>query len=394
MVIERYLPFRGGSETQCHLLSTSLAARGVSVFVVTRRFERSLSKEERLHGIQVFRVPPSGFGRVWVEFGFACSAAWLLLKKRHAYDILHIHGGTSIAGMIFLLLAKMLGKKTVIKIATAGDITKERIEVGAAVRRPSILHRAMNAWINAVLRRADRIIALTKEIEHELLRHGFATSHTVRIANAVDTRLFAPVDPAEKRALRQKLGLPNDKLIVLFSGRLIRRKGVDVLLDAWYRLGALHAGAILVILGSGGRSLDNIENDIQSQIAKCGHETSVMFVGERTNVHEFLQAADVFVFPSRREGMPNALLEAMSTGLPVLASAVGGNIDVIESGVTGLLFPSEDVDRLAHPLQRLLTDNSLRSTLGEQARRAIRERYSVEALLPRYLTLYDSLINA
>lgn len=389
MLIERYYPLVGGSEIQCRLLVRALARTGMPVIVFTRRVKPGLPTHERVDGVPVWRLPPSGLGRVWKELGFAVTASLSLFRHRKKYGAVHLHSGTSLAGACAILTAKALGKRTVVKVATAGDIAKQVIEMtGRAAASPTLLHRMVNAFINAALKRADRMVCISREIHDELLRHGFATERIAVIPNAVDVNVFSPVNVSERKALRNRLGLPADRLLAVFSGRLIHRKGVDVLLSAWRELGARQRTAVLVILGSGATSLDDTEHTLRLESQDLGN--SVRFLGERPEVLPYLQSADLFVFPSRREGLPNALLEAMATGLPCVASAIGGNTDLVTHGETGLLFESGNVKELARQLNRLLADPGLRARLGAAARSRAVAHYRMETLLPRFRTLYGN----
>ncbi len=392
MIIERFAPMVGGSETQCRLLAAALHASGVEVFVLTRRIESVMAPREVVDGVPVRRLPPTGLGRVWYELGFAMTVAAELIRRRKEYDIAHLHGGTTLYGAVVVVLTRMLGKRSAVKVATAGDIAKQRIETTAhGTGRPSFVHRAINRAINMGLRRADRMLCISKEIQDELRSAGFAASRVAMIPNAVDTERFQPVDDARRRALRAALGLPQEGFLLLFSGRLIQRKGVDVLLRAWAHYADRPPDATILLLGSGASSLDSTEAELRALAKEHGLDAHVRFLGEHPNALDYLQASDVFVFPSRREGLSNALLEAMSCGLPIVASAIGGTVDVMTHGHDGLLFPSEDAAALAGHLRAVLTDASLRATLGRHARETAVSQYGMAALLPRYRVLYATL---
>ncbi|MBI4092924.1 MAG: glycosyltransferase family 4 protein [Candidatus Kerfeldbacteria bacterium] len=393
MLIERYWPLVGGSEIQCRLLTKALSQAGLPVFVITRRIHRSLPVDEIMDGVRIIRLPPSGFGRIWKELFFALNAARTLIRHRHEYDIIHLHSGTSFTGALTIMLAKVLRKKTVVKIATAGDIAKQRIETtDNPLGRPSGMHRSINRAINIILKRADRIVCLSQEIERELKQHGFPPKKLVILPNVVDTATFAPASLAEKQALRQQLNIHSEKTIFLFTGRFIHRKGIDVMLQAWKQLPD-RSSAHLVLVGSGSTSLDSMESRLREAVRNDKLNDSVGFVPEQPSVVDYLRAADVFVFSSRREGLSNALLEAMSTGLPVIATAIGGNTDIIQDGRTGLLVPSEDATLLARRMTDLLSNEEQRRTLGANSRRFIRDHYDIDVLLPKFQQLYASLIN-
>lgn len=392
MLIERYAPLVGGSETQCRLLAGALHASGIKVFILTRHTDAAQPSHDTVDGIHVHRIGPAGFRRIFTEVGFACATALALVRLRKHFDIVHIHSGTSLTGAIAVMVAKLLNKNVVIKVATAGDIVKQTVHIKGKDTRPSFVHRAMNTFINHMLYRADRILSISKEISEELRANGFPDEQIVELPNAVDTTSFAPISQEQRVARRQELGLPNHRLLVLFSGRLIARKGVDILLRAWYALdGKIRDGATLLILGSGSTSMDSTESQHRAFVHGKNLEGSVLFLGEQPSALSYLLASDVFAFPSRREGLSNALLEAMSCGLAVVASAIGGTVDVCTNESDALLYPCESVEALTDRLTLLLTDVHRREALGMHARERILSSYDMRSLLPRYLALYSTL---
>ncbi len=392
MLIERYEPFIGGSEVQCRLLTNFLRQQGTAVFVLTRKLSPELPAHEVIDHVDVYRVPPSGYGRIWYEFIFAFSASWELVALRHRFDVVHLHSGTSIAGAVAILVVRLLRKKSVVKIATAGDIHKELVETSANVNaHPSFIHRIVNRVINSILKMADRIIGISREISVELQNHGFLQDKLVVIPNAIDAEVFSPADRWTRNSLRAIFKIPNDKIAITFSGRLIHRKGIDLLVRAWATAPDLHSRAMVLIVGSGRGSLDSVEDQLQNEVRQRALTSSILFLGERKDVFNALQASDIFIFPSRREGLPNALLEAMSVGLPVVASAIGGNVDVVTDGENGLLFSPGSVEELTKDLRRLINDNSLRERLGHRARETVLTRFDTTKVFPKLIELYRQL---
>ncbi len=391
MIIDRYAPLVGGSERQCQLLVRWLHGHDVPVEVLTRRVLSSLPRHESIDGIHVRRLPPSGIGRFWKEIGFSLMLAWVLIRRAKSYDLIHLHSGTSFVGAVAIGISRFLGKPAILKIATAGDIRKSVIETTEGDARPSRMHRIFNRFINRMLTRAHTIVCISKEIHEELIVCGFSPSQLAMIPNGVDPSIYSPIRQDERDHLRGQLGLPPKATIALYTGRLIRRKGVDLLLKAWAAVSNGYPNALLLLVGSGSTSLDSVEEELRVYVRKHLLETTVRFVGEQPSSLKYLQAADLFVFPSRREGMSNSLLEAMSVGLPVLASSIGGNVDLVEHQRNGWLFVDEQ--SLTLGIERLLRDPQFRSRLGQSAQHTIKQRYSPNALFPRLLELYQHAIK-
>jgi GalNAc-alpha-(1->4)-GalNAc-alpha-(1->3)-diNAcBac-PP-undecaprenol alpha-1,4-N-acetyl-D-galactosaminyltransferase len=167
-------------------------------------------------------------------------------------------------------------------------------------------------------------------------------------------------------------------------GRLVWDKAHDVLLDAFARLGDEHEEWRLAVVGDG-----RMRETLKAQAARLGVESRVHWYGIVEDPHVFYRAAKIFVLPSRIEGTPNVLLEAMSCGLPVIVSdGAPGPLELIEDGVTGLVVPVNDAVALASALRRLASDGELRARLGEAARLRVSEHD-----LPQALVAWESVVG-
>lgn len=391
MIIERYVPLVGGSETQCRLLSRELHARGVPVQILTRRVLANSASSELVDGIPVTRLAPNGTGRVWKELIFALGACWWMIRNHKDFSLIHAHSATSLTGLCIVPVAHLLNKKIVIKVATAGDLHKEYIEIGKEKIRPSLGHRIFNHFINSTLRRADAVLCISHEIATEAKAIGLDEKKLVLIPNGVDTDLYSPISSDQRSHLRQSLHLPPDAPIILYTGRLIQRKGIDILISAWPKVQAKHPTARLVLLGGSSMSLDAVTASIEEEIRQLGPDSGILAIGEQSDALPYVQSASIFIFPSRREGLSNALLEAMSVGLPCVASAIGGNVDVIEDGVSGLLYPPESSPGLSEQLIRLLDDQALCQRLGTVARQKMLEHFEQKKVVTQTISLYTRL---
>jgi glycosyltransferase involved in cell wall biosynthesis len=177
--------------------------------------------------------------------------------------------------------------------------------------------------------------------------------------------------------------------LVVFAGRLAEDKGVDYLLDAWRSIEQSFSGEprTLVVAGAeigGNRYRQRGERELRS----------ARFLGRVPDVQPLLDAADVLVLPSLSEGLSNIVLEAMATGLPVVATAIGGLSEQIENGVTGLLVGPRDVEALVQALTTVLRDPELRARMGAAARIRVEQRYSLVSMVDAYEDLYDQILGA
>jgi glycosyltransferase involved in cell wall biosynthesis len=242
--------------------------------------------------------------------------------------------------------------------------------------------------------RFDRYIATTAAIQAEFTERGLDASRVLLIPNGVDTEVHRPAPPAEREALRTSLGLPPGPLVA-YVGIVNARKNVDGILRIWAAAVERGAPGHLILVGP---LPDDGEADpfVVAQrafLAERGLTARVTFVGRQPQAAPYLRASDVFLFPSRQEGMPNSVLEAMACGLPCVVSAGAGIDDVITSGVTGLQFPLADEPAFAAALTGLLGDAPARAALGDAARRHIEAHYSLGAIADRYVALYRSLTS-
>lgn len=191
-----------------------------------------------------------------------------------------------------------------------------------------------------------------------------------------------PDTPARARG-RAALGLDDDAIVVGCVGRLVALKNHRLLLDQVPALALAFPRLQVVLVGDG-----PMRDELQAHAAALGIEARVHFTGARSDVDRLLPALDVFVLPSRTEGLSIALLEACAQALPIVASRVGGNPEIVRHGSTGLLFDSDDGDALRASLRCLLTDDVLRRALGDAARAWVDTHASMPALRAGYDAFY------
>jgi glycosyltransferase involved in cell wall biosynthesis len=235
-----------------------------------------------------------------------------------------------------------------------------------------------------LLRQADVCVTITKEIEVELAEFGLGAIPFRRIPNAVDLTVFRPAAAGECQMLRARLGLPQDRVVCVFIGRLVPQKDPGLLLEAWSKVN--RPDAHLVLVGDG-----PLRPHLEARIAAGLCAGRVTLAGATADTASYLRAADLLALPSRAEGMSNVVLEAMASGIPVVATNVGGANEILDNGQAGLLVPPGDVTRLAEGLDGLLGDNGLRLQLGKRVRE-LAQRYSQDRVANEYVTLYERLL--
>ncbi len=188
------------------------------------------------------------------------------------------------------------------------------------------------------------------------------------------------INRAARDAARARLGLSENDIFALAVGRLVREKGHDLLIEAMAEVSRARSDVTAGICGGG-----PLQETLASLIAKRGLDGKARLLGQWDDVRELLEAADIFVLPSRWEGLPMALLEAMMAELPVVAAKVEGVEEVVQDGVQGFVVPLEDSPALAKAILRLAADPPLRRQMGEAAKRRVLESYTAERMCGQYL---------
>ncbi len=375
MVSERYLPVWGGAENQLRQLIPHLVSQGVRVEIVTRRWHHDMARLEEIDTTRVHRLGIPGTGGLRTVF-FVAALFFFLLRNAKRFQIYHSHGAVNM-GALCRAAGVLTGRKNVAKIASAGRIQR----LAAKLSGKPVL---------ALFKQSDAIIAMTPEIRGELVAINTSAERIHCITNGVDCSRFTPLADAQKQAWREEHGFLPEERVVLFLSRLVPGKGLRVLLDAWPAVYEKHPDCRLLIVGSGKDQPASIEQEVHEKVQRQGL-ANVRFAGETERPEAYLGGADIFVFPSRQEGFPNALMEAMAAGLPLVASRIGGVAELISDGGNGSLFQSGNSRDLAEKVVQLLDDPPLAREMGQQARQTVLDNFSFTRVASRYVALYNSL---
>jgi glycosyltransferase involved in cell wall biosynthesis len=241
--------------------------------------------------------------------------------------------------------------------------------------------------VERVLARAtDRIVVVAALDRATGLAHGIGRpgQYTV-IRSGIDVAAFSN-SASRRREARERLGLPRDAAVVGTVARLAPPKDLESLLHGFAAVAAERPAARLVLIGDGPRRAE-----AEAMVRALGATDRVVFAGPRRDVPELLPAFDVMVLPSHHEGLPRTIVEAMATGIPVVASGVGGIPEVVVDGTTGLLVPPGDPAALASAVERVLDDPALGLQLVDRARTLVGE-FDAAAMVRRTEALYEELL--
>ena len=377
MLIATFHPIVGGAQTQVHRLSKGLIGRGRSVRILTRRHGvrglEELPTRDLVNGIPVIRVYSHGRS-ILGSLLYVLNGLWHLLRYGRG-DIYHAHD-IGAPAWVAVLARHLLGGRCVIKLRSGRLAYQQRLSSKIATLQ-----------FRALLRLADRIVVVNRELEDFVTELGIPRPRVIHIPNSVDTDAFLPACPEDKVTYRQRLGLPTEKTILLYVGRLEPKKGIDTLLQAWATLPEFVRSEALLVLVGDGSDRENLHRMIHSQ----GLHQSVLLAGLCESVRDYYWASDIFVLPSKTEGMSNALIEAMACGLPVIASDVGGSSELIEDGKNGMTFEPGRSEQLRDRMALILTMRHSWPDLGSLARQTVITSADLTTVVDRVQEVYLQL---
>lgn len=234
---------------------------------------------------------------------------------------------------------------------------------------------------------ADAVFCVSEELRDYHAKQAWLTPEKISILhNGVDTARYSP-QPELRRSARQRLALPESALVVGIVSRLVPIKDHATLFRAAARLADRKMDVRVLVAGAGPEQ-QRLQTQVHATPSLAGR---VAFLGASENVPEIINAMDIFVLPSLSEGMSNTILEAMGCALPVIATRVGGNPELVQEGRSGLLFAPGDDAQLAAQIELLGASYELRRDYGAAGRRRVLEEFSLEKMLAGYRRLYRDL---
>jgi glycosyltransferase involved in cell wall biosynthesis len=381
MVTGAYFPELSGGGLQARAVVRALAGEA-RFTVLTTSIEPSLPARAVEDGVPIHRIHVNPRGAVSRVLATARFAAALIALRRQA-DVVNLHGFSKKAVLV-ALFCRLFRKPYVLTLQTGGH------DEPAAARRQGLLA----AWAYGA---ADRYLSVSPGLSAAYRAAALPADRLRQVCNAVDVQRFRPPRSGERDETRVQLGLPRDRCLILFVGFFGRDKRPDWLFDAWCALPApVRSQSHLVFVGrtdgAHGEVDPRLAPDIRSRAAALGAGASISFVESTLEIERYFRACDLYVLPSIREGLPIALLEAMASGLPCIATAIAGSTDtVLEDRRTGWLVPAEDRPALTTALDALIADDEERRRCGAAARDLIVSKYAIDATAPLWLAEYTAL---
>jgi len=319
--------------------------------------------------IKAAGVPFRAFGlprkRLWLPGGLLRVAGYL---RRHEVRIVHTHMyHANTYGRLASLLAGVPHR--IATIHTTGG-------------HPRLKQRIMNRLLN---RSTDRVVVVSEVARRALLAEGgLHENDTIMIHNGVDTSRFRK--GASKAMVRQMLGVAPGDLVVTVVARLEPEKRHHDLLRAFHDVREDLRNVHLLVVGGG-----SMAGVLAHEVRELGLEDHVTMTGQREDVPDILNASDLFVLPSSREGAPMSVLEAMAAGVPVVASAVGGVPELVGDDA-GITYPSGDVGALTSAMRECLRNTSRRVIMGDAAQERVAAQFSADRMVQHLQAVYAQVL--
>ena len=383
VVIRGQTPGYGGAACQAISLCRELKKININSLILTGG----------THKAEDVRIKPlcSNFSDTFRKMSFPIALFFYLIFNRKKFDVLHIHGAYWMSfGSV--IAAKLLGKPIIIKLSMFGEddpltIVKEKFHLHGFGMFPYLS-----------LKLATKIICISRELSEAYHQGPFSPKKLIEIPNGVDVNRFKPLQDKERNQLKKKLGFKSQEKIISFQGSVSLRKGIDILLEIWPKVFKKFPQTKLLFLGPVDKTIATKETFFdyaKNFMTKEVFQKSVILTGliSQDKIIEYFQVSDVFVLPSIKEGLPNSLLEAMSIGLPSIATAIGGINDLIIKGQNGFTFKKENDREFLNHLLTLIGSSDSAEGIGRAARQTIIKKYSMKRVALQYKSLYQEIIN-
>lgn len=379
-----YAPILGGVETHARLIARWMHERGYETLVLTTRVGMDRPAPPTVDGVPVHRTRPSGSRRQWAKWLALPFIFWALVRLRNRYDVVYCPDPRGV-GVAAVTARHLLSKRLVFQAATPGALSCTHWDgmlARAALDPAGRLGRAIKRAGRRVYGAADAYVCISQEISNEGRSAGIPEWRMLYQPHGVRLDRYRPAATDAVRRIRDELGLPRERIICLFLGRLSREKGVLDLVDAWRRVD--DESAVLALAGPEmpGHHLDAGPR-ARELVARYGLSERVQFLGATDTPARVMQAADVFVLPSYYEAFAIAVAEAMACGLAPVVSPVAGIADHLDHGENALLCEPGRPDHLAATLRRAIGDTALRVALRRAARATAERHFDGERMAAR-----------
>ena len=391
-VSPEYLPLSGGTGSYVYYLSKELIKNGYTTSVVTGYGESKdikINNQQRAFFLKTFKAP------IIRSFLFA-GTAFQKLKKindKISVDITHIN----LPLVPSFAVPKNFGKTLITTVHSTWKGEAEAIRnepysrLNSNERFMVSFNRVLRFFEEQTLERSNKLIAVSDFTRRELLKYYNVKEDKIRVIhNGVDIKKFSP--PEDKAKVKQELGFSNKNLNILSVGRLYARKGLFTLIKSVSIVAKKYRNVKLIISGKG---QSNEMKKLVDYAEKLGIRSNILFTGyfPDAKLPKLYQAADIFAFSTFYENLPFAVLEALSSRLPVVTTNVGGIPEMIEDGKNGFLVPPANSAALSDRIIYLIENPAADSEMANQARKTVENRFDWRLIVKKVLKVYREELN-
>jgi len=364
-----------GVNTKLRNIKKQFEARGHQVLVVSGKFQ-SDDKEKGLYKAFYLQMYPFRSFTGHLTFSFFSFFKLLKIDKKEDFDLIYAIGNS---GAFTLLMRRILKKPIVNHLVYPWKSRLYAVQDNRDIKSyvwflPHIPLERLT------LRKADKVITLTEGFKKDAVKYyGLDEEKIVVIPNGVEV----PEGIEELYDIRKEYGISMDDIVYLFVGQITERKGVYELIDAFNMVNMEKKK--LVLVGDFAKKMEHLKGIEDENIIFTDR------ISDRKILNSFYQCADIFVLPSRFEGMPNAVLEAMSYGLPIITTKIAGMIDLVNDGENGFLVPIQDPEELAGKMELITKQDYKR--MGERSRERAERDFSWSSVAERTIKVFEEVIN-
>ena len=336
------LPTKSGAEFHAENHAKQLIKRGNEVTIFAKKRYRFTKARENIDGIDLVRLhAPFRWLEIIIRF----------VTTHKSLNAIYILGTPKFA-VWAVLLARLFNIPTTLALTGKAEIFDKN-----------------KNWRNKIFAQCTRYIALSNEIKKGFIDlAGIKAEYINVLPQGINTKKFVIPTSEEKKKARLQYGIDENELVLLFCARVVMNKGIDTIIKVWPVVHKKFPTAKFVVVGGG-------QTELIDEITEMGKQNnnSVLVIGEVDNPLPYYQISDVYIFPSRHEGLPTTLMEAMSCGLTSVVSDIGGCEDLVENGVSGYRVQTENVSGYVEKIVELFENEKKRKDMGKKAANFVRE---------------------
>lgn len=419
-ILRHFAPNFSGTAVQAEQILARLTATGFSADVLTAADHLAADMAGRTVEMDGFRVRylPVVQRRAWStlsampfaqktarylntlisNLSFTLQTAVVLWREGRRGDIVHLHSFSEFSFAVEWL-ARVRGMHPVVMMTLLGSDDPAAIKAHGKGGVLGLSKNVLGRLQLEAFHQAEAVVSLCTAQTKSCSSAELDMTRVIQIPCAVDTALFRP-SGTDRARQRSELGLPADKRYIVFVGSALYRKGIDLLIRSFTQVAHRISNVDVLIVGPSDFSdqtrhspeREQLISQLQRELTDAGCASRVHWIGEVKNVHEYLQTADVFCLPTRREGFGIVIAEAMAAGLPVVIARLEGvTTDHITHGREGLLVPEHTADAFAQALLLVLQNPSGAACMGAAARERAASEFEVRIVAQQFARLYEGL---